>query len=121
MAALREAVLRVPDDVTGLLESIDVMSDSLEAVTEELSGERTRAPRGPSLMSRLSRSQGSWYGTVNEVTGLQHRQYQIASGAFPAIRARIVVLLERMLPALESRAEEAGAPWTSGRRVPTIR
>lgn len=121
LVALREAVGRVPADNAALLSDLDRLEDDLDAVGEELSGERTRAPRGPSLMQRLSRSMGSWNGTINEVTGLQRRQFEIVSTAYPPIRDRIETLVGGTLPALEARAEAAGAPWTPGRKVPGLR
>ena len=43
---------------------------------------------------------------------------EIARGQFAELHAELTELLEVDLPAFEAELEDAGAPWTPGRKLP---
>ena len=51
-------------------------------------------------------------------TPTHRRSLEIATEQFAEVRAELDRLLELELPALQSRLDAAGVPWTPGRGVP---
>ncbi|MFG0316011.1 MAG: glycosyl hydrolase, partial [Planctomycetota bacterium JB042] len=90
---------------------------------EALSGDRTKTSRGepgsPSVRSRLRNAQSS-LRTTHGPTATQREQFRIAfeeyRAAVGALRRAAEVDLEQLKDALDA----AGAPWTRGRKIPTI-
>lgn len=120
---LKTALSRTTADVSVLRSDLDALEEALREVREQLSGDPTRGRRNEpsprSLMSRMSRISGwAWFGSVQDVTGTQRRQYEIVAEQFDDILAQLRQLLEGELTRIEAAAEAAGAPWTSG-RIPT--
>lgn len=118
--ALKRALQETPAPTAELSRQLRVLEERLRDVQEELNGDPTRSrrqePSPPSLASRLNRISASlWSSTLGEVTATQRRQYEIVAAEFGGILERLRTLLEVDLERLEEAAEQAGAPWTSGR------
>ena len=85
----------------------------------ELDGDPTVAsrnePTAPSIVDRVQRVvYGQWSSTASP-TATQRENVRIASEQLSALLPRLRSLIENDLPAVEERAESAGAPWTPGR------
>jgi len=134
-AALGEATTRVellgralqetPRATPPLFASLMAVRDSLRAIQESLSGDRTMGrrsePEPTSLQNRLGEfTGGAWSGSLQEITGIQRRQYEILAAEFGGLLERIRRTIDVDLKRVEDAAEAAGAPWTSG-RIPTWR
>ncbi len=122
---LEKAIKRSTVDPGTLDSELETARQSLYALDEGLSGNRSRRtmgePRAPTVASRLrvaAMSDGqSDYGP----TATHRRQLEIARDEFARIEPRLRQLLEMDLPALEAKMEEAGVPWTQGRPLPEVR
>ncbi len=122
LRGMREALMQstvrdaVPDDEVRALER------RLSALRERLLGFPTRdrfADSGPvSIARRLNVAQS---GTQNSTygPGTMHREsFAIARDEFAVLRRELLTLTDVDLPALARRLDEAGVPWSPGRRVP---
>lgn len=90
--------------------------DSLRvALTGDNTPSRLQQPSEPGLIARLNDIVGGHWGTQQAPTATQRRQFEIVTRDVPALLAQLRAIVERELPALEARAEQAGVPWTPGR------
>ena len=129
---LDEAVSDVQEIATlasnGRKLGLDVLAEAreLEArlveAQEALGGDPLPRQHGhvgsPSIISRV---QGSLFGTLGQTYGptATHReQVEIARTEFAALEPKLRTLLEIDVTELKAKANAAGAPWTSGRRIP---
>ncbi len=122
---LERALMNTPGADPQLADDLGAVEDSVRAIQETMSGERTfqrrNEPSPRSLMNRLGRfTGGAWSGSLQEVTGMQRRQYEIVAAELGGILDRLSRAIDVDLKRIEDAAEAAGAPWTSG-RVPSWR
>ncbi len=96
---------------------------ALDSLRLELSGDnrasRLQQPSAQGLVGRLNDIVGGHWSTNNAPTGTMRQQFDIVSRDFPPLLARLRSLIETELKALETRADQLGAPWTPGRIPPT--
>jgi photosystem II stability/assembly factor-like uncharacterized protein len=116
---LRKAIDETPAPDAGLLAQVREIQSRLRDIDIELNGDaevaRRNEPTAPSLSDRLGQIiYGSWTTTTNP-TATHRRQYEIVAKEFGPLleRLRQAVLVD--LPAVEAKADKAGAPWTPGR------
>jgi hypothetical protein len=122
---LEKALARSTVDPGTLDTELEDLKQELYEIDEALSGNRSLRsigqPSVPTVSGRLrvaSRTNGqSDYGP----TATHRRAYEIASEEFARIEPQLRQILEMGLPALESKMEEAGVPWTPGRPLPALR
>ncbi|UCC71707.1 MAG: glycosyl hydrolase [Gemmatimonadota bacterium] len=94
------------------------LMDLQEALTGDPTKPRRNEPEMPGIVSRVQQVvRGSYSGTYGP-TMTHRRNYEIAAADFSAIYDDLRQLIEVDLPALEDALEAAGAPYTSGRRLP---
>jgi hypothetical protein len=84
-----------------------------------LKGDQTKAERNvftpPAIVARVERiASDQWY-TTQAPTTTHRRAFEWAVSAFEAEMVQLEALVSD-LETLESRAEDARAPWTPGRR-----
>ena len=122
---LKRAIDETPGADTSLARRVREIEQRLRDADELLNGDPTRARRNeavpPSLQNRLqSAISNGWSGTLEAPTAAQQAQIDIVRAEFGQILERVRQLIEVDLRALETAAEQAGVPWTSGRmpRVP---
>lgn len=91
-------------------------------IQEKFSGDPTRARRNedamPGLSGRLSNAMFGAMGSTSGPTGTHRKQFEIAGAEYEKAAADLRVLIETDLPALLTRLDAAGAPWTPGRKLP---
>jgi hypothetical protein len=122
---LQKALARSQIEPGGLDSQLEALKQRLYELDEALSGNRSKRqlgePRGPTVGGRLrvaSMTDGrSDYGP----TATHRRAFEIATLEFIEIDAKLRTLIDVDLPALETRMEAAGVPWTPGRPLPEVR
>jgi photosystem II stability/assembly factor-like uncharacterized protein len=119
LTQLKRAIDAAPTDTRELAARARALERDLQALRIPLSGDaviaRRNEPTPVSIASRVSEViQYHWNGS-GAPTATQRQNLTWAGDAFTPVRAALEQLVERDLRALESAAESAGAPWTSGR------
>jgi hypothetical protein len=122
---LEKALARSKTEPGGLDSELEALKQRLYELDEALSGNRSRRSMGepsvPTVAWRLrvaSFTDGqSDYGP----TATHRRALEIAAEEFENIGAGLRQLVDVDLPALETRMEAAGVPWTPGRPLPEVR
>ncbi len=91
-------------------------------IQDQLTGDRTRAARSQTApLSIIDRVQIALSGTLRQThgpTNTHRRQYEIGRDQFVTAAETLKNLLEGEFQQILDRLDEAGAPWTSGRRLP---
>ena len=119
LTQLKRAIDAAPTDTRTLTATVRTLEQQLADLRIPLSGDQTIArrnePTPASIAARVSQIiQYHWNGS-GAPTRTQRQNLTWAGEAFTPVRAALEQLVERDLRALESAAEAAGAPWTSGR------
>ncbi|NOT08630.1 MAG: glycosyl hydrolase [Gemmatimonadales bacterium] len=120
MGFLKRAIDETPGADTSLSRRVRALEQRVRDAQELLNGDPTRGRRNeaspPSLRERLQGAIGNgWSGTLEAPTAAQQAQIDIVRAEFGRVLERITQLVEVDLRALETAAEQAGVPWTSGR------
>jgi photosystem II stability/assembly factor-like uncharacterized protein len=119
LAKLRKAVDETPGADAALGAEVRALQDRLDGIDLALNGDavkrRRNEPTLPGIVGRVNNIVGgSWVATAAP-TGTQREQLEIAGRLFAPTLAALRALVETDLPAVEARADAAGAPWTPGR------
>jgi hypothetical protein len=119
LTQLKRAIEAAPTDTRELAATARRLEQQLADLRIALSGDQAAArrnePTSPSIASRVSEVvQYHWNGS-GAPTATQRQNIAWAGEAFAPVRTGLEQLVERDLRALESAAEAAGAPWTTGR------
>ena len=119
---LEKAFLETPGADLIILEQIRDLERGLAEVRVRLLGDpvrsRYREPSVPSIRQRARLAASGIADSRYGPTGTQRESLDVGAGEFAEVGARLKRLLEEDLPAVEAALEEAGAPWTPGRRLP---
>jgi len=116
---IRKAIVETPSADRSLLAETESLQTRLNLLQTELRGDRTAAKREEpvpmSIQSRINDvTSNQWY-VSSPPTKTQEDGYHYAAEAFARVLADLKTLVETDLAALESKLDEAGAPWTPGR------
>jgi len=95
------------------------LRDLQERITGDPTKPRRNEPAMPGILDRIQQIIGGHWSTTYGPTETHRRNYEIAAEQFSAIHDELRTLIEVDLVALEDKLEAAGAPWTSGRRLPS--
>ena len=122
IGAIKQALGRWPAAPGELMGDARALELRLLDLREALDGSSTRTSRSepelPGIAGRVNQIvRGHWSG-MHGPTGTHREQYRVAREAFEAIYPDLARLVETDLPGLETRLEEAGVPWTTGRALP---
>ena len=92
-------------------------------IREKFNGDPTKSrrnePSKPGLSSRIRNAMAGAMGSTEGPTGTHKRQFELAGEEFQAVIDDLRTLVETDLAALNGKLDEAGAPWTKGRKIPT--
>ncbi len=117
---LEKAIFETPAAPTGLLTRIRAAERRIAELEAELSGDairsRLREPRQPSITGRVGSIVYGHWGNRSGPTATHRRELEVAAEAWARLAPGLRELIERELPEIERALEEAGAPWTPGRR-----
>ena len=120
MTLFKRAIDETPAADTALQRRVRAVETKLLDVQEALSGDPTAARRQePTPLSLLGRLGGAiysgWGQTLEAPTAAQQTDLDLVRSRFDSILNQVRGLVDVDLKALESDAERAGVPWTSGR------
>ncbi|MFQ5768506.1 MAG: glycosyl hydrolase, partial [Acidobacteriota bacterium] len=122
LAQIRQALLDTPGANPELMVRARGLETRLRGIQKILSGDRTRRqwvePAVPSILDRLGQIVGGSWGTLQGPTAPHHENYRMAKDAYAGVSSDLRRLIDTDLVRLEDDLEAAGAPWTSGRKVP---
>jgi hypothetical protein len=121
-----EAIRKVIRDSSELDPALENEVRALEVrlldINEKFEGDPTKTrrnePDAPGLNSRLRNVMFGAMGSTEGPTGTHRRQLAIAGEEFEAVVGDLRNLVEVDLVALHAKLDEAGAPWTPGRKIP---
>ena len=96
------------------------MRRTIAEIELELTGDairgRLREPATPSILDRVSGVVFGHWDTRGGPTTTHRDQLEIADAAYEQLAPRLRTLIETELPEIERALDQAGAPWTPGRR-----
>jgi photosystem II stability/assembly factor-like uncharacterized protein len=119
---MRAALLQAPRAEASLFAQMDDLGERLAEIQLRLWGDRARDRLNetsvPSISGRAGNAIGGHWVTRQMPTATMRRSLEIATGDFALLRRDLSTLIDTAIPELESALEAAGAPWTSGRRIP---
>jgi hypothetical protein len=91
-------------------------------IMEKFNGDPTKSRRNesaaPGINSRLRTMMFGAMGSTEGPTGTHRRQFEIAAELYQEVVGDLRMLVEDDIPALHEKLDEAGAPWTPGRKIP---
>ena len=115
----RQALLETPDADLAWLAEVETLDTRLRDLLVDLRGDRTlqrrEEPQGPSIMDRINGVAWAQYNSTQPPTQTHRAQYEYAGELFADALAKLKVIVEEDLPALEAKLDEVHAPWTPGR------
>lgn len=119
---IKKAIQNWPAADPALREEARALELRLMDLGEALTGDRTKPRRSepgmPGIVARVQQIVRGHWSTTSAPTETHRRNLEIASEAFACVVGDLKRLIETDLPALEARLDEAGVPWTSGRKIP---
>ncbi|MDH3223822.1 MAG: glycosyl hydrolase [Gemmatimonadota bacterium] len=117
---MRAALMRAPRAQASLFGRIDELGRSLDELSLRLQEDPVRGSlnvsSAPGVSGRIGNVIGGHWSTRQTPTATQQRNIEIAEGDLLSLEADLTRLIEGELVAIEAALEEAGAPWTPGRR-----
>ena len=112
------------DAPLALLDQTRQVELKLMDAREKLSGDPTRGDRfendAPSISSRLSNALFGSFGNSYGPTGTHRKQFEIARDEFATVADEVKAVIEDDFETLKTALDEAGVPWTRGRKLPTL-
>ena len=97
----------------------------LEDLSEKFTGDPTKPRRNepamPGMLDRLQTVIGGSYGVSTGPTNTHRRLFALVNEEYTTVEAQLRQLLETDIPVFHQKLEEAGAPWTPGRKLPTLK
>ena len=125
LSAIRN-VIRESSELDPALENeVRALEIRLLDIEEKFDGDPTKTKRNeaeaPGLNGRLRNAMFGAMGSTEGPTGTHRRQFEIAGEEFEAVVGDLRTLVEVDLAALHEKLDEAGAPWTPGRKIPEWR
>ncbi len=119
---VQAAILATPAADPDWLAEATRLDQQLNTIVTKLQGDRTRSERNeptlPSINERVENVANDQWNSTTPPTETQRDAYRYAGSAFAEVLADLRTLVEQDLGDLESKLEQAGAPWTPG-RIPT--
>jgi len=118
-----EHLKKAIEDATGadarMMDEARALEPRLREIALALSGGGVRSkyqePEPPSIADRVASIVNGHWTTTQAPTNTHRRAYDVAAAQFEPVLSALAKLVETDLPALEKRAEAAGAAWTPGR------
>ncbi len=93
-------------------------------IQEKFDGDVTKAKRNESaaigISERIRTTMFGAMGSTEGPTGTHRRQFEIATGEYKLAVDDLRKLVEKDIPRLHQKLDEAGAPWTPGRKIPDL-
>ena len=113
----RTVDLKLLDDARGIEVSL---LDADAALSGDATKTKRHATGAPSIESRLRTALQSTLRNTYGPTGTQRQQYEIAAREYGEVIGSIRRTVEVDLENLKDKLDQAGAPWTRGRKIPAL-
>ena len=124
-STIRHLIEQTPTLPLSLLKDVRALEQKLLDLRERFTGDPTRSRRNEpameGLLARIETIVGGHWSTTSAPTVSHRKNNEIAGDEFAETLELLRPLLERDLPALHDRLEDAGAPWSPGRKLPKWR
>jgi photosystem II stability/assembly factor-like uncharacterized protein len=118
---LKAAVMQAPGASAEWLQELNRLESQLQEWQRALYGDGSLARREfetlPGMVGRVETIVYGLWNTTTAPTATQQQDYDLAAKAFEPVLEGIKRMAEQDLPALEAKFEQAGAPWTPGRKL----
>ncbi len=118
---IKTALTRAVHDDPEIYATAVDLEKRLEQLTERMRGNPRRGryndAQPVSVGQRLRTVQSGGINSTYGPTPMHLEQYKFAKVQFDGVREDLSVILDDELPALESALDEAGVPWTTGRKM----
>jgi photosystem II stability/assembly factor-like uncharacterized protein len=123
------------DEIKSLLNKSTTLDESIANDVRELevqlmdiqevfNGDPTRPRRNesalPGLRGRLRTAMFGAMGSREGPTGTHKQQLDIAVELYGEVESDLRKLVEKDIPKLQKKLDKAGAPWTKGRKIPSM-
>ncbi len=122
LKAIRQTLDRSRVSDPGPGEQVRAMERQVASMKLRLFGDPKRGmanDRGPvSISRRINTGGGGLRSSLYGPTATHRAIFSIGKREFAKLRRELDLLVEKELPTLESKLDEAGLPWTPGRGVP---
>ncbi len=120
--AMEQLVESTPELDLTMLNDIRAVKTGLADVMEKFNGDPTRTRRNesdyPGFAGRISTMMFGAMGSYEGPTGTHRSQYDIIDAEFSEALVTLREILDSDIPGLQQKLDEAGAPWTPGRKIP---
>lgn len=124
LSAIKRVVSSSTELDPALLNKIRELELKLMDIEEKFNGDPTKPKRNepalPGFTSRLRTMMFGAMGSTEGPTGTHKRQYEIVREQFEAVVGDLENLVENDIAELNAELDAAGAPWTPGRKIPSI-
>ena len=120
--AMENTISSTPALQLTMLNDVRAIKTKLIDVLEKFNGDPTRSRRSesayPGFTRRIRTMMFGAMGSYEGPTGTHRSQYDIVDQEFSEALDQLKEILESDVPALHDKMDEAGAPWTPGRKIP---
>ncbi len=124
LAAIKQAVKRTRTVDLDVMDDARALERKLTDAREALTGGSTKTARGEmapsSVMQRIGHAMSGSLGSVYGPTQTHRREYELGLEEYNEVVGTLRTLIDEDLAELEQRLDEAGVPWTPGRRIPEL-
>jgi photosystem II stability/assembly factor-like uncharacterized protein len=97
------------------------LMDLLEKFNGDPTKPKRNEPALPGISSRVRTMMFGAMGSSEGPTGTHERQYEIALEQYESVLGDLETLVNDELPALNEKLDDANAPWTPGRKIPSLK
>ena len=125
LAAIRRVIERSTTLDPAMLNDVRELEVRMMDIMEKFNGDPTKTRRNesayPGLNSRLRTMMMAAMGSTEGPTGTHRQQYDIVAEEYGEVIGDLKQVVEVDLPALNEKLDDAGAPWTPGRKIPDLK
>ena len=122
LATIQQTIENAADPDRKLLEETRQLQFRVKDLQEKFSGERIPAehnePSYPGITSRVQTMIFASFSASTGPTATHKKLYEIASEEFTDALKELKPLVEKDIPALNTKLDKASLPWTPGRKIP---
>jgi photosystem II stability/assembly factor-like uncharacterized protein len=125
LEAIEAVIKETPELDPNWLNEVRSLKTELKDIDEKFNGDPTKIRRNepdyPGLVSRLQTMLFGAMGSTEGPTGTHMQQYDIVVDEYEVALKKLNDLVDNKLQQLNTKLDDAGAPWTPGRRIPDVR
>ena len=120
--SIENMISSTPEMDLSMLNEVRELKTRMMDVMEKFNGDPTKARRNESAYPGFARRIGTMMfgamGSYEGPTGTHRSQYEIIDSEFTSALEDLRTIVDTDMPALHKKLDDAGAPWTPGRKIP---